>query len=94
MLYEIIFVDVSKFFRMIYKPQTNITAFDSEWHDPAIESLTITTISAPGGSERRLASSFDIFPDYIISEYSVIKNIKRLKSGTAPGIDGITPDHL
>ena len=45
-------------------------------------------------SEKYQACSLDIFPDYIISEYSVIKNIRRLKSGTAPGIDGITPDHL
>ena len=44
--------------------------------------------------EKYQACSLDILPDYIISEYSVIKNIKSLKSGTAPGIDGITADHL
>ena len=44
--------------------------------------------------EKYQACSLEILPDYRISEYSVIKNIKRLKPGTAPGIDRITADHL
>ena len=35
-----------------------------------------------------------ILSDYIVSEFGVVKYIKKLKPGTAPGLDQIRPEHL